>query len=484
MSTPSTDVRPVAPIGVGAIVGLLVCVEFASGILQGYYTPIYTNLAHHLSIRTGDVNWFEAAQLIVSALALPPLARLGDMVGHKRVLVIATAVTALGSWWLVLAPSFGTFLAGWAIQGAYTVWLPLEVAIVYGRTGGDQRLTRRAAAVLVGVLELSVIVGAGLSGALVDGLPMSVVLAIPALAVTAVLVVVAVGLEDTPGTGSGAFDWSGTAVLTLLLGLVMGGLVAVRVQGPGSWLAWTLVALGLLACLPFWRVESRAATPLVDVRLLATRGQWPVQVASGLFGMSVLGAQIPLSTFARTKPSVAGYGLGAGAGFVSVLIAVYVIVMAVGAFGYPVLSRRLGPVGALVAGSVLVAAGYAAWLPFHAHTWQGLVNMAIAGLGSGALVAALPATAAGAAPPEHTAFATGMTNATKTVGGAVASAIFAIALAATGSIADPKRGHAPLSGYLTVWAVCAAAALVAAAVLAGAARTRTYESPERPSAPA
>ena len=62
-------------------------------------------------------------------------------------------------------------------------------------------------------------------------------------------------------------------------------------------------------------------------------------------------------------------------------------------------------------------------------------------------------------------FATGMTNATKTVGGAIASAVFAIALASTGSIDDPTVGAAPLSGYLTVWAVCSASAFVAAAVL-------------------
>ncbi|MFC6341771.1 MFS transporter, partial [Nocardioides hankookensis] len=76
-----------------------------------------------------------------------------------------------------------------------------------------------------------------------------------------------------------------------------------------------------------------------------------------------------------------------------------------------------------------------------------------------------PATAAAAAPPERTGFATGMTNATKTIGGAIASAIFAIALSATGSIDDPTEGHAPLSGYLTVWTVCAVAALCAALAL-------------------
>jgi MFS family permease len=181
--------------------------------------------------------------------------------------------------------------------------------------------------------------------------------------------------------------------------------------------------------------------------------------------MSVLGAQIPLSTFARTDPDEAGYGLGASAGFVTVLIVVYVVTLAVGALTLPLTSRVLGARGALLVAALLVAVGYGLWVPFHDHTWQALLNMAIAGFGSGALVAALPAAAAAAAPPERTGFATGMTNGTKTVGGAIASAVFAIALAATGSLAEAEAGHAPLSGYITVWSVCSVAALLAAASL-------------------
>lgn len=462
--------------GLVAIVGFLVCVEIASGVLQGYYTPIYSDIADHLSIKDADVNWFEAAQLVVSALLVPPLARLGDMVGHKKVLLLSTLLTAVGSWTLALAPSFGTFLVGWALQGAYVVWLPLEIAIIHRRTAATGRqtlLTRRAAAVLVGALELSVIVGALTSGALVGALGMRTVLALPAVVVTACLLLIWVGIEDEPGTGSGGFDWTGLALLSLLLALVMGGLIAIRVAGPSSVLGWALVVLGLLACVPFARAEGRVAEPLVDVRLLLSRAQWPLQLTAFLFGMSVLGAQIPLSTFARTDPDVAGYGLGASAGFVSTLIGVYVVFLALGAFTLPLWVRALGARGALALASFLVAAGYALWLPFHDHTWQALINMAVAGLGSGALVAALPAAAAAAAPPERTAFATGMTNATKTVGGAVASAVFAIALASAGSIADPTEGHAPLSGYLTVWSVCAGAAVLAGlSLLLGQRRVR------------
>jgi MFS family permease len=468
-ATTSPAGTPLKPVhGLAAIVGFLVLVEVASGVLQGYYTPIFSDIADHLDITDADVNWFEAAQLIVSALLVPPLARLGDLVGHKKVLLLSTAVTAAGSWVLVAAPGFTTFLIGWALQGAYVVWLPLEVAIIHRRTrntGRQALLTRRAAAILVGALELSVIIGALTSGALVEATSMQTLLMLPAIVVSVVFFVIWFGIEDVPGDATGGYDWGGLAFVTLALGLVMGGLVAIRVQSPGAVLPWVLMVLGLAALFPFVRYEQRHPAPMIDVRLMATRAQWPVQLTAFLFGMSVLGAQIPLSTFARTEPSEAGYGLGADAAFVSNLIGVYVVFLAIGAFTLPLTARRLGPRGALVFSSLLVALGYALWLPFHDSTTQALINMAVVGLGSGALVAALPAAAAAAAPPERTGFATGMTNATKTVGGAIASAVFAIALTATGSIDGPDEGQAPLSGYLTVWAICSVAAVLAALAL-------------------
>jgi MFS family permease len=458
-----------APVrGLAAVVGFLVCVELASGVLQGYYTPIFSDIADHLGIRDADVNWFEAAQLIVAALVVPPLARLGDLVGHRKVLLLSTAVTAAGSWTLAVAPNFATFLVGWAVQGAYVVWLPLEIAIISRRTAGSGRqqlLTRRAAAVLVGALEIAVIIGALTSGALVEATSMGVLLTLPAVAVTLCLAAIWFGVEDVPGDGAGGFDWTGLALVTAALGLVMAGLVVVRLDGPGSVPAWLLILAGVATFVPFGRHEAARPDPIVDVRLLRSPGQWPVQLTAFLFGVSVLGAQIPLSTFARSDPAVAGYGLGADASFVSTLVGLYVVFLAIGALTLPVTARLLGPRQALVGSCLLVAVGYALWLPFHDTTGQALLNMAVAGLGSGALVAALPATAAAAAPAERVGFATGMTNATKTVGGALASSVFAIALAATGSLDDPAEGQAPLSGYLTVWSICAVAALLAALAL-------------------
>ena len=126
--------------------------EFTSGILQGYYTPLLTDIARHLGIHDADVNWLEGTQLMLSALVVPAFAKLGDMVGHKRMLLWSTAITAVASTALAFTDQFWVFLVAWALQGFYVVWLPLEIALVWSRSRSADRpaaMTRKAAGLLV-----------------------------------------------------------------------------------------------------------------------------------------------------------------------------------------------------------------------------------------------------------------------------------------------------------------------------------------------
>ena len=74
------------------LVGFLFLVELVSGILQGFYVPLIPDLVDHLGIKDADFNWFEAAQLLLSAIVVPILAKCGDMFGHKRILLIGGEV--------------------------------------------------------------------------------------------------------------------------------------------------------------------------------------------------------------------------------------------------------------------------------------------------------------------------------------------------------------------------------------------------------
>ncbi|WP_345750813.1 MFS transporter [Microbacterium rhizophilus] len=461
------------------VVGFLAFVEFTSGVLQGWYTPMLTDIARHLGIHDADVNWLEGSQLMLSALVVPIFAKLGDMVGHKRMLLTSTALTAAASLALPFTDSFAVFLVAWTLQGFYVVWLPLEIALIWSRaraTGSGSVLTARAAGLLVAALEVGAITGALVGGALVDALPLWIVLLVPALAVVACFAVILFGVAESPVVSGGRFDTGGVILLTIALLAFTGGLSLLRLEG--GWLAWLLVAGGVVLIWPFAVWERRSADPLIDVRMFADPALWPVFLTAGLFGVSVLGAQAPLSTFARTDPAVHGYGLGTTGFATSLIIGLYLIAMIAGALLYPVVSRLATPRVALIGASLLVGIGYLLFLPFHDAYALVVTNMAIAGVGSGALVAALPAAAASAAPSWATGQATGLTNAVKTVGGAIASCVFGIALLhGAGGVAESTAGS--FAGYLTVWIVCGVTALVAAAALVVVPKGAFTDSPAR-----
>lgn len=448
------------------VVGFLAFVEFTSGVLQGYYTPMLTDIARHLGIPDADVNWLEGSQLMLSALVVPAFAKLGDMIGHKRMLLISTAITGAASLVLPFTDSFAVFLAGWALMGFYVVWLPLEIALIWSRARrmeGRSTITARAAGMLVAALESGAIIGALAGGALIDALPLWVVLLVPSIMIAVCFVVVLFGVRESPDPTGGVFDTAGVVLISLALIAFTGGLSLLRLNGPADPLSWLVTLLGVALVVPFVLWELRCADPLIDVRMFRSPALGPVFLTAGLFGVSVLGAQAPLSTFARTDPTIYGYGLGTGGFATSLLIGAYLIAMIVGALVYPLIARRITPRIALVIAAVLVGIGFLMFLPLHATYVQVIVNMAVVGVGSGALVAALPAAAASAAPPTQTGVATGLTNSVKTVGGAIASCVFGIALLNHAAGAGATAGS--FAGYVTVWVVCGLTALAAAVLL-------------------
>lgn len=456
-------------VGVTAgLIGWFILVEIVSGILQGYYVPLFSDIVVSLGIHDSDVNWFEAAQLLLSALVVPILAKLGDMYGHKRILLIAAVLTAGATWWLVFATSFWSFLVAWALQGFYVVWLPLEIALIFERGRAQSRgvsTTRRAAGLLVVGLQAGAIIGALAAGRIfaATGENMTATLVVPAVAVTLVAVVIWIGVpESTPEPGR-TLDSGGFVLLAMGLLLVTSALTFLRLNGPGAVWVWMLLLAGIAVFILFGWFELRQDDPAVDIRVLRRPEMWPVQATAFLVGISLLGAQGPLSTYAGTDPAL-GYGLGLDATERSNIIGVYLVSLIVGAIVFAVTSRKASPRVVLIVAALLVGVGYALFLPFHLELWQVLLNLSIAGLGCGALVGAMPAAAAAAAPRGQTGISSALTNTTKTIGGTFSSAVFGVVLAAGAGVVASETA-ASLGGYLTVWAICAAGGFLAAILL-------------------
>ena len=82
--------RSAAPLGTitFALVGFLFLVELVERHPAGLLRAADPRpRASTCGIHDADFNWFEAAQLLLSAIVVPILAKLGDMFGHKRILL-------------------------------------------------------------------------------------------------------------------------------------------------------------------------------------------------------------------------------------------------------------------------------------------------------------------------------------------------------------------------------------------------------------
>ena len=154
------------------IVGFLVCVEIASGILQGYYTPIFSDIADHLvdPRRRRQLVRGRAARRLGARRAAARPARRPDRApqgaaalhrGHRR-------------WrpgrWRSRRPSRRSWSPGRcrASTSCGCRWRSASSTAARRAPARRAALTRRAAAFLVAALELGVIVGALTSGALVE----------------------------------------------------------------------------------------------------------------------------------------------------------------------------------------------------------------------------------------------------------------------------------------------------------------------------
>ncbi|GAB2469964.1 MFS transporter [Luteococcus sediminum] len=448
------------PINVGAIVGFLVLVEFCSGLVQGFYLPLFNRVAEHLAVSDANIIWFNSVQTLSAAICVPVLSKLGDIFGHRRMLRIALLSVLLGTLITALAPSFALVLVGRVLVGPLAVWLPLEIGIVHARLPGEHG--RRGIGLLVSALTLGGVIGS-LVGGMTGALPIETVLLLPPLAVLVSTIAAFTVIPPGSAPTGASIDWGGFVLLAGCMATLLLGLRGAQAHGFGhtSSLAWLLAAAVLLAVFIPW--ELRQHEPAVNLPLVASRELWPIYVTTFLLGASLFGTQTVVTTFVGAEPAQTGYGFGLPPSRISWISATLLGSCAVAAAVFPAIARRIGMRSTMVLGVVLAALANAS-LALGAWSLLVLVFAAqlVCGLGSGLLLGAIPAMIAEFAPSSETGIATGIYNTLKTLGGSVAGAVFAVVLTSF----TPAGSHiATLGGYRSIWWICAAGFLVGLVLL-------------------
>jgi len=114
----------------------------------------------------GGVGWIITACLLVSAAAAALCGRLGDLYGHRRLLLIVLAVTASGSFVSASSRSLPGIIAGASLQGSCGAILPLCLALI--RQHAEPSRVPTTVGIVLAAATGSAAVGLALGGLLVD----------------------------------------------------------------------------------------------------------------------------------------------------------------------------------------------------------------------------------------------------------------------------------------------------------------------------
>jgi len=438
-------------------VGFLVVMELGSGMLQGWYPVLLVAIGQQYGVGAAQLNWVSAAYMLATVVCVPILAKLGDRYGHKKLLLISTALVALGSIVVAVAPTYEMFLVGRALQAPLAAFLPLEFAIVRDR---DAKTAGRSIGKLVGALTFGAALGSLGSGLLFGALgDLRLVLWMPAIFLLICVPVVAFLVPETTVRAAGKTDWIGAALLGLGLLAALGGISNASAWGWANPATWAAIGGGIVLLVGWVLFEKRVTHPLIDIAFLARGGIGLPIVIAFLFGAQLFGGQTASSVYILSSPDAVGFGLGLTAAAVGAIS----LAAALAAFVASILGDRVaglvGVRGAILLGGVLVALSYAAFLAASSSVVVFIGALVIAGLGNGLLISVLPTIVVRRAPADAVGIASALYNTSRTAAGAVAGAVFALVMGSflvTVGTGDSAVTTTSFGGYVAVWSICAA----------------------------
>ncbi|WP_282120795.1 MFS transporter [Ruegeria atlantica] len=307
-------------------------------------------LAHSFSATVSEVQWVMLAYLTSVTIAVVSAGRLGDLFGHRRLLVFGLIVFIASSVLSATAPSLSLLIAGRALQGlggAILIALPMSIArdlVPTERLGTAMGLlgTTSAAGTALGPSLGGVLLAMG-------NWRMAFWFLAGFASVTLCLSVASITRDCERRTVSfRELDFPGTFVLVIALSAyavaTSGGASSIPLS-PGA-----LIFTVLIAIVVFGMVEARVASPLVPMKLLCDQ-----RTSIGLL-MNLLVSAIMMSTLV-VGPFYLAFSLGLNDAAIGLVLAAGPLVAAL--FGVPAgwVTDRVGADRAMIIGLVQTTFG-------------------------------------------------------------------------------------------------------------------------------
>ncbi|MFI1577846.1 MFS transporter [Embleya sp. NPDC020630] len=438
----------------GFVLLVLIMGALTYSLLQSMLAPALPQIQTEIGASADATSWLMTGYLLCASVTTPILGRLGDMYGKKRLFVFTIGMLAVGSLVCALADSVGLMIIGRVIQGFGGAVFPLSFGIVRDEFPPE----RRAGA--IGLMSAIMGIGGGIgivvTGPIMDHLSYHWLFWIPMVTCLVTAVASWFLIPESPIRVKARIHWLGGALMSLGLVGVMLALSKGESWGWGSVNTIGLFVAGFVFLGLWVFAESRAAEPLVDMRVMRLRGVWATNLGGLLVGFSMMAGMLLVPRFLQ-MPESTGYGFGTTVTVSGLYVLPQAFAMLLIGPMAGVIDKRFGSKLAMVAGCVLMAAGFVFLATLHTSGWHILVAMFVFGIGIGLAMSAMANLIVGAVPVEQTGIATGINTIARTVGMSCASAISTTLLTA-----NPGPGGLPAERGFVLTFVCAAGAAIVA----------------------
>ncbi|MFI7875842.1 MFS transporter [Streptomyces salinarius] len=454
----TTSLAPPARIGKAAV-GALGLLALSAGALESVVSPTIPLLERELDMSQSEGALLSIVLLITGALVTPLAGKFGDRYGGKKVLIRLMAVVSVGGTVSALAPNLPVLLLGQVLQGAMIGALPLSFIVV------RKHLPAGESKVAIGVVS-GLFVGGGMVGMLSAGpvaeqLSRHWMFALPTIAVVgATLLVNRLMPADPPGRTDGAgIDWPGLLLLSGMLVTLM-LVLALAPEAASQPLVLVALVLVLAAFVTGWvRVERRAASPMIDLRMLARPAIWKACVLTFVICLGTAMAVYLVPQLLDERGD--GYGFGASAteiGFFLLPGAVAATLAGpLGGLG----DRRFGSRAVVTTGVVMMAVALVALAAVHSEVWHLVAGKALIALANGLCVTAMMTSTATAVDRNDTGIATSLILVSRVLGYAVGGQLGgALLTAATPSGSEVAAESAYVTGFVVAGVVTSLALFV------------------------
>jgi EmrB/QacA subfamily drug resistance transporter len=428
-----------------------------------------------LHFRPASLSWVQNAYTLVFGGLLMLGARIGDIAGRRRMFIAGLALFTLSSLAIGLAQSPAWLIGARAVQGiGAAVLTPSTLALLSTHFSEGPARTRALSYYAAGA-GVGASVGLVLGGLVADLVSWRLGFFINVSIGIALMVGARRYIAETP-LRAGRFDLPGAVLSTAGMSALVYGIVHAAEDGWGDSTTLAAVGAGLLLLAAFVWNESRAAQPILPLRLFASRVRSSAYAARLLFLAGMVGFWFFMTQYLQQVLGMRP--LQAGLAFLPTTIPNFVAAMMV-----PLLTRKLGSGRLLAIGLVTAIAGMA---------WLGLVSadtgyisgvalpMILVGLGQGAVLAPLTVAAVEGVTGADAGAASGVVNVAHQLGSSLGLAVLVVvfasrALGESGHVADLAHRIASTFQASTVLLVFA---LFLALAFIGRRSSRSLQAPD------